>query len=88
MRKTHERAAMNLMAGKQGRISARDRIEGGEWYYHGSPIVKVAADGVRPKVYVNWHGWYTPSTRDRLYALCAYLGVPRPEKKEGWIRVA
>ena len=84
MRKTHERAAMNLTAGKQGRISARDRIENGEWYYHSSPIAKVDGSGV----YVNWHGYYTYSTNMRIYALCAYLGVPVPQKATGYIKVA
>ena len=84
MKKTYERAVENLMAGRQGRVGARDRIEGGEWYYHSSPIVKVDGDGV----YVNWHGYYTYSTNMRIYALCAYLGVPAPQKAAGCIKVA
>ena len=93
MRKVHEKAIENLTAGKQGRVARNDVITctmadfGGlykAWYYHENPIATIDSTGV----HVNWNGYYTYSTNMRIYALCAYLGVPRPEKKEGWIKVA
>jgi len=90
MRKVHKEAVERFMAGEPGVVGPRDRIVAtrnkdiAAWEYHGSAIVKRDTGGV----YVSYCGWFTPSTRDRLYAICDYLGVPRPVKTDGYIKVA
>lgn len=81
MRKTFERALALLTIGKSGRVSRSDIIEyipghTVRWKYHGNTIVECDANGIK----VDWCGWYTISTAMRIYALCEYLGAPRPEK--------
>jgi len=98
MRKAHEKLIRFLLDRKEGSVGARDVICKEDhiqypkhswikmvWLYHGNPIARVDAEGV----FVNWQGWsHAQSTRERIYALCAYVGADRPDKNlGGWIKI-
>jgi len=84
MRKIHEKA-IRAFLGKESMKSARDTVAGGCWFYHGNLIAKLTEEGVM----INWCGWFgAPSTTQRIYGLCDYINAVRPNKADGWIKVA
>jgi hypothetical protein len=97
MRKVHKKAIHLLWSGVTGRPGPNDEVvtvnencmDGYTesvkvWKYHGNIIAKVDSSG---KLHVNWHGYYTHSTNERIYALCGYLGLSRPKKARGFVEV-
>jgi len=92
MRKAHYDAIQALRMGLSKEIGPRDTIYIRNiddamykvWLYHGSAIVKVLSNG---DVFVNWQGWYTHSTTERIRAMAAHLGLAVPAKGGGWIKL-
>jgi len=93
MRKAHGEAIRLLLDRRDGKLSARDKVQYSDmagsrlayWFYHGNPIARVDEEGV----FINWQGWFNaPSTSQRIYALCAYVNADRPDKEWGWIKIA
>lgn len=95
MKKVHKIAIALLRSGMSGEAGPNDvvttvTVSTGDgyvtkykvWKYHGNEIAKVFTNG---KVFVNWQGWFTPSTTQRIYELCDCLRLPRPHKEDGWI---
>jgi len=94
MRKVCEKSIRLFLERKNGKTSRSDHIvtvtcsDGSKitlWRYHLNCIACLNDEGI----FINWQGYsHAQSTRERIYAICNYVNADRPEKKEGWIKIA